>query len=227
MRTFLTKWLYRMSYTRFYNVWRYAGTEKPRILDIGCGNNSAMKTKRAFPRAEYWGVDRCDYNNDEDSKKLIDNFLLCDVSTLAFGDLPKEHFHAVILSHVIEHLGNGEEVLGGLSFKIKPAGVIYVEFPAPRTTWYPHLLNLNFRDDESHVRTYNPDEIAALLESRGFEVLKVGTRKNLVRIFLAPFLLARALHAHSGRYSGAFLYDLTGFANYVVARKRPVTLGEK
>src|SRR5690606_39821993 len=90
------------------------------LLDIGAGNNSASNTKKWFPNCVYHGVDRDrDYNNKVEDFKLMDQFFQIDLTTLQFDQIPDNHYDAIMMAHVIEHLPNGTEVIAQLIPKLK------------------------------------------------------------------------------------------------------------
>jgi len=220
-RSRLKRWFFRLSFTRFTNILIQAHYRRGmRILDVGCGNNSAVKTKVAFPDCEYHGIDCCNYNNAEGAMAAIDKFYLMDLTNLDFRCIPDAYFDVVVMSHVIEHLKNGDEVIKALIPKLKPGGVIYIEYPAPRTAEYPkQARHLNFYDDPTHVRVFCRRELREILENEHLKIIKAKTRKNLIRILLTPLLLLYSRFIRDGYFSGTVLIDITGFAEYIVARR--------
>src|SRR5262245_5874730 len=127
-----------------------------KLLDIGAGNHSASKTKWLFPNCQYHGVDLTkDYNNDEKDFAAMDGFYEMDLTKLQFNAIPDSFFDAVSMVHVIEHLFNGDLVIKGLIPKLKPGGVIYIEYPGPKSKTLPSMHgSLNFHDDPTHVSLY-------------------------------------------------------------------------
>lgn len=192
-----------------------------RLLDVGCGNHQPTKTKRYFPNCIYYGVDiRPDYNNDPADMEAMERFWEMDLTKLELGDIPDAFFDALVMNHVIEHLANGDEVLAALTAKLKPGGILYVEFPGPRSLGLPSLPGtLNFHDDPSHVRLYSAAEISRVVEACGCSVLAAGTRRVWVRVAATPLVMAYH-RVRRGTFLGGALWDATGFAEYVLARRR-------
>ena len=123
----------------------------------------------------------------------------------------------IVMAHVIEHLHNGDAVLRALVPKLRPGGMLYVEFPGPRSLHLPSMRGtLNFHDDDTHVRLFTTPEVVGLLESEGLVVIRAGTRRDPVRILLTPIHAVRARRMH-GFVPGGVLWDLFGFAERVVA----------
>lgn len=196
--------------------------ERPfRFLDIGAGNHSASKTKWLFPNCEYHGLDlNKDYNNSESDFQAMTAFYEMDLTRLQFDVLPDEHFDAIWMVHVIEHLHNGEDVLRGLLPKLKKGGFLYVEFPGVKSTKLPSMYgSLNFYDDSTHVRIYSSKDLSSMLNAAGMETLSHGVRKNWYYILAIPFRIIG--HWVKGKkLQGNIFWDLLGFAEYLYCRKK-------
>ncbi|MCG8606812.1 class I SAM-dependent methyltransferase [bacterium] len=192
------------------------------LLDVGCGNHSASKTKSIFSKCRYYGVDQYVYNNDDEDFDKMERYFELDLSTDNLSVIPDDHFEVVILSHVIEHLENGLTVIESLAAKLKIGGLIYIEFPSLRSLSLPSMPGtLNFWDDKSHMRPYQLQEVVNTLLACSFTILRAGRRRNLPRAILTPlvFIVFRVFMNRS--YATAF-WDLLGFANFVFAEKRPL-----
>jgi len=193
-----------------------------KILDVGCGNHSASKTKKYYPNCIYYGLDRDkNYNNDVADFKTMERFYEADLGRNAnkLKVVPNNFFDCIILSHIIEHLINGKDVLLNCLPKLKNGGVIYIEFPSPRSVYLPSMWGtLNFYDDPSHKKIYQIKKVENLLKSKGFSIVNSGTRKSLKRILFLPIYLLGSL-INSRNISGHVFWDILGFANYIIAKK--------
>lgn len=193
------------------------------ILDIGCGNHSATRIKKYYPNCVYYGLDRDkNYNNDAEDFKAMEKYYEIDLSgnINTFKTVPNKFFDCIILSHILEHLINGEDVLLNCLPKLKTGGVVYVEFPSPRSVHLPSMRGtLNFYDDLTHKKIYRIKEIENLLKSEGYSIVKSGTRRSSKRILLLPvYILASLINL---RYiSGHVFWDILGFSNYIIAQKK-------
>jgi SAM-dependent methyltransferase len=190
------------------------------VLDVGSGNHSAQKMKRIFPNCKYYGLDRVKtFNNDENDYDLMEKFYEIDLTTLKFEQIPNSFFDVIILSHVLEHLYNGELVLSILIEKLKNGGYIYIEYPGVRSTRLPSMKGtLNFYDDKTHVRIYSIKEINKLFLEKDVTLLKGGYRRNLSRILFLPFIVPFRLLTINHLIASDF-WDLLGFAEYVLGKK--------
>jgi 2-polyprenyl-3-methyl-5-hydroxy-6-metoxy-1,4-benzoquinol methylase len=103
---------------------RFSPKAPARILDYGCGNGSYLATMKALGN-EVIGV-------DFDPKAVA----LAQTSGLevlepqaALERFPPNHFDAVSLSHVIEHVPDPIKLLSQIQIWLKPGGALYLEAP--------------------------------------------------------------------------------------------------
>jgi ubiquinone/menaquinone biosynthesis C-methylase UbiE len=195
--------------------------QKPfRLLDVGSGNHSATFFSKHFPACEYYGIDITrHYNNNDEDFSHMKGFWEMDLTKLQFDSIPDEYFDAMHMSHVIEHLHNGDAVLDGLLRKIKKGGVFYIECPRFVSTKFPSMREtLNFFDDDTHVRIYSLRELYNTVLRNGFRPLKGGVRRNWVTIFLMPLQVPR-MKLKRGYLVGADFWDLLGFAQFIFSKK--------
>lgn len=195
-------------------------TQKFALLDVGAGSHSATKTKSVYPLCEYHGIDISkNYENDEADFKAMSGFYEMDLTALNFSSIPDNYFDVIIMSHIIEHLHNGDKVIEGLLKKLKVGGNIYIEYPGQGSTKLPSMKRtLNFYDDPTHVRIYSVPEIKEVLEKNNCKVLRGKTRRYWPYILLLPLTLVTETLKY-GFVPGGVFWDLAGFAEYVFAVK--------
>jgi len=195
---------------------------KIKVLDVGCGNKSPSITKSLFPKIEYFGLDKEDYNLTIEDKKILENrYFHIDLENLSELNnlLPDDYFDFIIMSHVIEHTTRGIEILEILTKKVKVGGGIYIEFPSVKSLSLPSMHGtLNFCDDSTHVRLYDIKEVANTLIKCGFKVIKAGTRRNFIRCLLTPMVVVYQL-IKIKKIAGSAFWDILGFAEFVYAVK--------
>ena len=210
---FITPHKFRFFYPAFKN-------KSFNLLDVGAGSHSATKTKAIFPNCSYYGIDITkEYENDERDFKAMSGFYEMDLTQLNFDSIPDNHFDVIIMSHIIEHLVNGDKVIEGLLPKLKKGGYIYIEYPGERSTHLPHMKRtLNFYDDPTHVRIYSVKEVEGVLLNKGLKILRSGTRRYWPYILLLPFTLITETMKY-GFVPGGVFWDLMGFAEFVFAEK--------
>lgn len=191
------------------------------MLDVGCGNHSASLTKQWFPGCAYSGIDRSrDFYNDERDHRAMANFYELDLTKLDFSQIPDDAFDVLMMTHVIEHLPNGDRALSGLLPKVRKGGTAYVEFPSERSTRLPSKKGtLNFHDDETHCRVYSVAEVERVFRDAGWRVVRSGARRDWARIVLTPLAMVKS-KIDLGYVAGSVFWDLLGFADYVLAEKQ-------
>lgn len=207
-----------------YPKFRFFGflRNKPiNLLDVGAGSHSATKAKAYFKQCHYYGIDRTkEYENDEADFAAMSGFYQMDLSALKFDEIPDNFFDVIMMSHIIEHLENGDKVIEGLLPKLKSGGYIYIEYPGQRSTKLPSMKRtLNFYDDPTHVRIYSVPEVVGILTKNGCEVLKSGTRRHWPYIVFLPLTSVSEFIKYKFIPGGVF-WDLLGFAEYVFAKKK-------
>jgi len=154
----LKKVLFRLMEPPGAKLFRKEFGKRPfRLLDVGSGNHAATTFTRMFPGCSYFGIDRMpDYGNDENDLAAMTQFWQMDLTQLAFDQIPDLYFDAINLTHIIEHLHNGDLVIVALLKKLRRGGVVYLEYPRLFSTRLPHMREtLNFFDDEPHCRIYS------------------------------------------------------------------------
>lgn len=199
---------------------RSFGNKPFRLLDVGAGNHSAYRITTLFPACEYYGLDlNRHYNYDESDFQRMKDFYEVDLTTLHYPMIPDQHFDAVWMVHVIEHLHNGDEVLRELVKKLKPGGFFYIEYPGKKSTTLPSMYGtLNFYDDPTHVRLYSIAELTGVFNRLGCTVISSGTRRNWYYIAATPLRVLLKLFKRQKIEANLF-WDVLGFAEYLYVRK--------
>ncbi len=192
------------------------------MLDIGGGSgDSGLEVSTFFPNCQYFCIDMIEEASYfQKAKMTTQKYWKKDLQLLEFDDIPDDYFDAFSITHVIEHLRNGDIVLERILPKIKKGGVIYIEYPNFWSTKLPSLPGtLNFFDDETHVRLYTLPEIYNVLIKCGCIPESGGTRRNWYRLLCFPVLAPYKLFK-TPEYIAYEFWDLLGFADYVFARKK-------
>lgn len=194
------------------------------LLDVGCGDHSPSLFERWFPKIKYFGLDRTNYNNSDKDFNFMEKFYKIDLSAPNFDDLEDNFFDVIFMSHVIEHLENGLEVLNLLSKKLKKDGKIYLEFPSTNSLGFPSARGtLNFSDDPTHIKLYDIKEIANELMKNNFKIIKAGISKDFLRILIFFIFLPYQIYSlikHKKINSKYGAWDFFNFSHYVYAKKK-------
>jgi SAM-dependent methyltransferase len=193
------------------------------MLDVGCANNSTSLVNFWFPKVKYFGLDEIEFDKKSPERKLMNGFFCIDLEKIErLEDVPDNFFDAIVVSHVIEHVGNGLAVLAILCNKLKPTGYIYVEYPSARSLKFPHMRGtLNFNDDPGHKSLYHTADIILVFSDKKVNMISCGLKRDWVRVFLTPVVCVYQKLRYGFVYAGA-LWDLAGFADFVWGRKEDV-----
>lgn len=123
-----------------------------KVLDVGCGNNSPRDAKVLRPDLVYTGLDVGDYNQQQDSIRYADRYLL--VPPAEFGRAiasRRGEFDAVVSSHNLEHCDEPAAVLHAMVAALRPGGRLFLAFPCEESVGFPSRRGtLNFYDDATH-----------------------------------------------------------------------------
>ncbi len=191
-----------------------------RILDVGCGNNSAYRIKRFLPDSYYVGIDIADYNNKNDANIYADKYILTDPSKFvdSINSLSGK-FDAIISSHNLEHCNNRYGTLNAIIDKLNKKGKLYISFPSEKTINFPKRIGtLNYYDDLTH-KDLPPDY--------NF-ILEIMKGKSLNILFSTPdyrpFLLSRIgfftnLISKYTKKVHIGMWEWWGFESIIIAQK--------
>jgi ubiquinone/menaquinone biosynthesis C-methylase UbiE len=198
-------------------------TAPGRILDLGCGSGANSKELHdVWPLAELHGID------------LQQDVLLPDYVHFARVDLdgemlpyPDGYFDAIVFSHVVEHLKNPLTVAAEINRVMRPGAELYMEAPnwtsalVPSFGFHREQKNpTNFYDDPTHLRPWTKQALFGYAaDNCALKVSKVGTVCNWWRLPFDIPLLFVALATGRRDYMINAIWNMTGWAIYVRARK--------
>jgi SAM-dependent methyltransferase len=141
-------------------------SQEPKLLDLGCGNGAFL----AQMRDAGWEV----AGLEPDPKSVAAAAragLPVKAGLLEESTFPEDHFDAITLSHVIEHLHDPVATLKMCRRVLKPSGVIWVATPNLASLGYQIYGRDWFAlDPPRHLILFTPDSLRGALRSAGFEV---------------------------------------------------------
>lgn len=142
------------------------------------------------------------------------------------GFLDGNKYDCIVLSHVIEHLPNSLDLLRHFVSLLNKNGCIMVEYPGENSQKLKSTKDRkfvkgtsNFYDDQTHVALYKRSDISKLFTESGLVILKSEIRRNWYFIALSPIVLLYRFARGRGKLNGSDLWDFTGFAEVVYAKK--------
>ena len=218
------------------------GLAPEQVLDAGCGKGTfSIYLAQRFPKAQVVGVDLC-----PDMHSLASNIAVCEqvkaragIDNVEFRQLDlheledPETYDLIVSIHVLEHIENNELVIDRMIRALRPGGALHIQMPRDDD----HAAQQDCEElaewsEEEHIgKEYDPEEMQALLESKGLEVTVCKTdggwmhgwacrygeslrfRKKTIRLALLWPLLKTMI-----RLGGRFLDN--GKGNTVVLAKK-------
>jgi SAM-dependent methyltransferase len=210
---------------KFRYVRRRLAAAAPRILDIGCGNNSPSLTKRWFPSCHYTGADIQRYNLSKEDDAAMDVFYPLGEDGSGYEAIPDASYDLIILNHVLEHLREPEAILAKLCAKLKPGGLFWIAFPSPRSLGLPSSSDetLQFCDDPTHVYVPCVREVANVLLANGVKILHAGrSREGMLTTIgdCVKYVKRIAVKGLTGKFSGRGMWYLLGFEDHVLGERK-------
>lgn len=152
--------------------------KRGRYLDVGCGRGEWLWAAREAGW-EYEGIDPSTAYLEWGRRHLGIQGRL---GTIEEAKFPDEHFDAITLGGVIEHLYEPRATLTELRRILRPGGILWLDAPNERGL-YPHAANFYLRllgrdwcvnlaptFSPFHVQGFGPDSLRKILDRCGFEV---------------------------------------------------------
>jgi 2-polyprenyl-3-methyl-5-hydroxy-6-metoxy-1,4-benzoquinol methylase len=138
-----------------------------RVLDVGCGRGVLLEEFRR----RGWEVQGTELSEQAASYARQTLKIPVEIGSLETLRFPANHFDAVTLWHVLEHVGNPRSLLAEINRILKPDGVLLVAVPnfgsfearTAKDKWF-HL------DVPRHVTHFSEDTLEDALNEMGFEV---------------------------------------------------------
>jgi ubiquinone/menaquinone biosynthesis C-methylase UbiE len=159
-----------------------------RILDVGCGGGRHIRQTRLIPGVTAVGLDLGKSEVSDTAKMLRE---LDEIPVQYGGTVPGAGpwismrgsvyelpfkagaFDCVIISEVLEHLGEDERALKEIARVLKPGGVLAASVPSTIPESICWALSKDYRTwPGGHIRIYQRGELRAKLSRHGFHVFK-------------------------------------------------------
>ena len=147
-----------------------------RVLDCGCGagDNARILMSRG------WVVTGITISPEEQqiASAYCDRVFISDLNS-GVPDSVGDGYDIVLMSHVLEHLANPQELLREVKKRIAPDGVLAIAIP--NVLFYPNRLRFIFGQfeyettgvmDDTHLRFYTFSTGGKLLVANGYKVVR-------------------------------------------------------
>ncbi len=156
-----------------------------RILEIGCGEGGMGRSIIAAGKcANYHAVELFREAADV-ARQYFDQVIQGDIEKMDELPWQSEHFDAIIMSEVLEHLADPLAVLRKLRVLLKPGGIVLAGSP---NVAHHRVIRMLLRGewqledsgpmDRTHLRWFTPKSFKRLFEDAGFvvdQVVGLGT----------------------------------------------------
>jgi len=150
------------------SYYRYLPKTKGRLLDFGCGNAAFMKVARDEIG---WEVEGLDFDPAAVESARNEGFVIDEGGVEALSRW-ENHFDAITLSHVLEHVFEPKELMECTFRALKPGGFVFVETPNI-TSLCHQIFGKHWRGLEAprHISIPSWTGMRELLLEAGFERL--------------------------------------------------------
>lgn len=158
-------------HTRYHDFFISRVCRGEKILDIGCGNGALSYDLAEKAGAKVLGIDINRDNIDQARRRHPHPQIEYRVGD-AMNDMPQEHFDAVILSNILEHLPERVDFLLRVQSVIRPDRFL-IRIPMYERDWQVPLkkeLGIDWRLDPTHEIEYTQDSLADEMRQAGLKI---------------------------------------------------------
>ncbi len=156
--------------------------ENGRLLEIGCGSGEMLKIMEDLG----WHGEGVDFDA-EAVRNATSRGLRVRQGSLAAQHYPDDHFDAITMSHLIEHVPDPLALLSECRRILKPGGRAVVVTPNS-DAWGHRVAGASWLnlDPPRHLHLFNRNSLAILAERAGFRIEKTFTTiRNAKNVFVA------------------------------------------
>jgi glycosyltransferase involved in cell wall biosynthesis/2-polyprenyl-3-methyl-5-hydroxy-6-metoxy-1,4-benzoquinol methylase len=146
-------------------IHRYQGSEKGRLLEVGCGEGDFL----VLAEAAGWQVTGVEFSSDA-GRKARQRLKNGEVSIGELQDtkFPAEQFDLCVLSDVIEHVRSPQDFLREIHRLLKPGGALFIATPSI-DSWSARFLRQKWMEFKTeHLTYFDRQTIQTALFKSGF-----------------------------------------------------------
>lgn len=223
--------MYDLSDSKIYRnsgnpeVLKLAANTGTNILDVGCGGGgNAAVLKGAGKVVDGITISASEL---EEAKKYLRDGYIYNLENGLPPEIPDNTYDAVICSHVLEHIGFPQALLGDIRRVLKPGGKLIVALPNVFYYKYRFVLMMGEMKttdtgiwDYTHLRWYSLKSARYLLQTSGFEVLIADVSGEMPFSGVFRFLLPSAVRQFIYRMLTAISKGFFGYQLLLVGENK-------
>ena len=142
-------------------------------LDVGCGSGWLMQKLKKVG----WHVEGLEWNEEAAELARVTSGSNVSAGDFREVDLPKNHYHLIVLNHVFEHFSEPKEILTRVSELLASGGKAVFFYPNPHAlgaAWYKTFWFA--WEVPRHLILPTPRSLRNLAAQAGFKKSKIKTR---------------------------------------------------
>ncbi len=163
-----------------------------RLLEVGCGSGQMLNSMQGLG----WCVEGVDFDPAA-VQNARNKGLQVRLGTLEAQRYPNDHFDAITMSHLIEHVHDPLELLSECYRVLKTGGQLVVVTPNSES-WGHKMFRGSWLhlDPPRHLYVFNSSSLRRLVEKASFEKVRASTT---VRDAVGSFIASRSIQ-RTGRH---------------------------
>jgi len=169
-------------YDAFYQYVEQSLPSGGKVLDVGCGVGLLLERFKGNDKIDIEGIEYSEFA----AVKARERGFTVKVGTLEDAGYPENHFDAVTILYVLEHVPNPKEVLSAIYRLMKPGGFLCLSVPNYRylrirgDNKLIRLLNKKASiHPEEHLQNYTPKTMERMVTETGFTISQRKMAKPL------------------------------------------------
>lgn len=181
--------------------------EHPRILEVGCaGGGLAAMTRQMLSPARYDAIELSKTTGAQAAQHL-DTLYDQPLRTLIFSGALTGPYDMVVVSHVLEHMGDPQAEMLAMKSLLAPDGALFIEVPhGSGHRKFPA------DDNPAHIHFFSPDSLMRLVMKAGLHTRAISTDVYMDARYAASIRIVAAMSGLPA-WRGRFLSEYPGLKN--------------
>lgn len=195
--------------------------KKGKLLDVGCGDQSAKIIKTIRPDINCTGIDVSTFTSTKNYQQHLDEFIVVEPENFHTKIAEwSEKFDAITSIHNLEHCNDYLQTTQAMIKALKTGGKIYISFPSEDSIHFPSRYGtLNFYDDKTHQTTIPYQEFISVLKKHGLKILFATKKYQPTIPFLIGLLCEPFCHLLNKQAPAGGTWAFYGFETVIIAEK--------